>query len=108
MPPRPDDNRDARDARHVFLAWTSEAPEDLDGPWVEAREIAPGLFLLESAESLSVVYHALKWALPQHAQLIVTPVDRTPKSRGMAPGTTSWLRARTRGPRSGSRSRSRS
>ena len=89
MPPPPEP------ARTVYLAWTSEPPEDLDGPWEEARQIAPGLLLLESTETLSVVYHAVKWALPQHASLIVSPVDRTPKSRGMAPGTTSWLRART-------------
>ncbi|KRF12837.1 hypothetical protein [Nocardioides sp. Soil796] len=80
---------------NVYLAWTSEAPEDLAGPWHEARPIAPGLLLLESAETLSVVYHALKWALPQEASLIVSPVHQTPKSRGMAPGTTSWLRSRT-------------
>lgn len=79
----------------VFLAWSSATPEDLIGPWQEARRIAPGLLLLESTESLSAVYHALKWALPNGAALIVSPVDRTPKSRGLAPGTTSWLRART-------------
>jgi hypothetical protein len=61
---------------------------------VEARRIAPGVLLLESPATLSVVYHALKWALPQEASLVVVPVDRAPKSRGMAPGTTSWLRAR--------------
>lgn len=82
----------------VFLAWTSDEPDELDGPWQEALPIAPGLVLLESAETLSVVYHALKWSLPKDASLIVTPVEQTPKSRGMAPGTTSWLRERTRGP----------
>ncbi|NYG57224.1 hypothetical protein BJ980_000147 [Nocardioides daedukensis] len=84
----------------VFLAWTSEPPEDLEGPWQEARPIAPGLLLLESSESLSVVYHALKWALPQDAALIVSLVPHTPKSRGMAPGSTSWLRERTEPPSS--------
>jgi len=79
----------------VYLAWTEREPEDLDGPWVEARAIAPGLLLVESSETLSVVYHAIKWSLPDDAALIVTPVDRTPKSRGMEPGTTSWLRERT-------------
>lgn len=81
----------------VYLAWTSEPPTDLDGPWREARQVAAGLVLLDSPETLSVVYHALKWSLPHAASLIVTPVDRTPKSRGMAPGTTSWLRRRTAG-----------
>lgn len=79
----------------VFLAWTSAPPDDLLGPWQEVREVAPGLLLLESTESLSAVYHALKWSLPDGAALVVVPVDRTPKSRGMAPGTTSWLRSRT-------------
>lgn len=79
----------------VYLAWTAEEPESLDGPWQEARPVAPGLFVIESSESLSVVYHSLKWSLPEEAALIVTPVDRTPKSRGMAPGTTTWLRERT-------------
>ncbi|WP_235734970.1 hypothetical protein [Nocardioides alcanivorans] len=79
----------------VFLAWTSDPPDDLIGPWQEARPIAPGLVLLESSETLSVVYHALKAALPGRADLLVTPVEHTPKSRGMAPGTTEWLRART-------------
>jgi hypothetical protein len=79
----------------VYLAWTEGQPDDLDGPWREIRPIAPGLWLLESTETLSVVYHALKWSLPFEAALIVSPVDRTPKSRGMEPGTTTWLRERT-------------
>ncbi len=82
----------------VYLAWTSEPPADLEGPWIEARQIAPGLLLLDSTESLSVVYHALKWSLPDRSALIVSPVHQTPKSRGMAPGTTAWLRRRTSSP----------
>jgi hypothetical protein len=80
----------------VFLAWVSDEPDQPIGPWSDVRPIAPGLLLLESDESLSAVYHALKWALPETAALIVTPVEQTPKSRGMAPGTTAWLRSRTR------------
>jgi len=79
----------------VFLAWVSEEPEHPSGPWYDVRQIAPGLLLLDSGESLSTVYHALKWALPEDAALIVSPVHQTPKSRGMAPGTTAWLRSRT-------------
>lgn len=79
----------------VYLAWTAADPDTLEGPWMEARQIAPGLLLLESTESLSVVFHAVKWALPDDAALIVTPVPQTPKSRGMEPGTTTWLRDRT-------------
>ncbi|MDZ5661760.1 hypothetical protein SFC79_08300 [Nocardioides sp. S-58] len=79
----------------VYLAWTSDPVQDLEGPWHEARLIAPGLLALESTESLSSVYHAIKWSLPNEASLIVVPLDRMPKSRGMAAGTTQWLRDRT-------------
>jgi hypothetical protein len=86
----------------VYLAWMSLPPEqpavDLVGPWEEAREVAAGLLLLESTESLSTVYHAVKWSLPPEAALVVTPVEHTPKSRGLANGTTAWLRARTSAP----------
>jgi len=82
----------------VYLAWTSEPPADLEGPWREARPIADGLVLLESPESLSVVYHAVKWSLSRSAALVVTRVDHTPKSRGLAAGTTAWLRQRTSAP----------
>jgi hypothetical protein len=79
----------------VYLVWTSHPLTDLAGPWEEAREVADRLTLVDSTESLSAVYHAVKWALPQEAALIVTPVLQAPKSRGVAPGTTAWLRART-------------
>lgn len=85
----------------VYLAWSDAAPEDLIGPWTEAREIERGLVLLESTESLSAVYHALKHALPADTPLFVTPLLSQPKARGMAPGTTSWLRERTRGTSTG-------
>ncbi len=83
----------------AYLAWTAAPPEDLDGPWSEVRAVAPGLLLIDSAEHLSAVYHAVKWSLPDDAALLVVPLHETPKCRGLAPGATSWLRARTR-PRS--------
>ncbi len=79
----------------VYLAWTSEDLPDLEGPWHEARLVAPGLVAVDSTESLSAVYHAIKWSLEGEASLIVVPVHQTPKSRGMAAGTTRWLRERT-------------
>lgn len=86
----------------VYLAWTSDAVQDLEGPWQEARPIAPGLLAVDSTESLSAVYHAIKWSLPHEASLMVVPVDQMPKSRGMAVGTTKWLRDRTPGRPTGS------
>jgi hypothetical protein len=82
----------------VYLAWTAAAPDTLEGPWTDVREAAPGVLLLESDETLSVVYHALKWSLPDGAALLVTAVPCTPKSRGTTPGTTTWLRERTARP----------
>ncbi len=80
----------------VYAAWTSELPEEnLPGPWTEIRVAAPGLLLIESEDTLSRVFHELKWALSEDSPLFVAPVAATPKLRGLAAGTLSWLRART-------------
>ena len=80
----------------VYVAWTPEPPEeDLPGPWTELRVAAPGLLLVESDDTLSRVFHELKWALPEVAPLFVAPLAATPKLRGLAPGTLGWLRSRT-------------
>ena len=80
----------------VYVAWTSEMPEqDLPGPWTELRVAAPGLLLVESTDTLSRVFHELKWALSEDASLLVGPLAATPKLRGLNSGTLSWLRART-------------
>jgi hypothetical protein len=83
----------------VFMAWTSETvPADLPGPWREVHVAAPGLLLVDSDDTLSRVYHELKWALETEAALLVAPVAATPKLRGVAPGTLRWLRQRTSPP----------
>ena len=83
----------------VYVASTPEPPEEnLPGPWRELRVAAPGLLLVESDDTLSRVFHELKWALAEEAPLFVAPVAATPKLRGLEPGTLSWLRARTPGP----------
>ena len=82
----------------VFLAWTSAAvPSDLAGPWEEIRHAAPGLLLILSTESLSRVYHELKWTLPGEASLFVVPLSDRPKLKGLRPGTQTWLRDRLPG-----------
>jgi hypothetical protein len=82
----------------VFLAWTSAAvPRDLAGPWEEIFRATPDLLLVSSTESLSRVYHELKWALPDGASLLVTPLMSRPKLKGLRPGTQTWLRDRLRG-----------
>ncbi len=77
----------------VYLAWTgSRPPADLPGPWEEVRVLTDDLSVITSGESLSRVYHELKWSLPDGTALLVAPVAEVPKLKGMPPGTLSWLR----------------
>lgn len=84
----------------VYVAWTSadlyelDPMRDLAGPWREIVVAAGGLACVDSDDTLSRVYHALKWSLPDGVALIVAPVAELPKAKGLAPGTNSWLRAR--------------
>ena len=79
----------------VFVAWVSAEPEEeLVGPWREVVRPAPGLLLVDSDDTLSRVFHEIKWALPDDAALFVAPLADVPKLRGLTPGTLSWLRAR--------------
>ncbi len=84
----------------VYLAWTSadldalDPARDLAGPWREVVVAAGGLAFVDSDDTLSQVYHALKWSLPDGVALAVTPVADRPKAKGLAPGTNSWLRTR--------------
>ena len=84
----------------IFVAWTSadldriDPSRDLAGPWREVVVAAPGLAFVESDDTLSRVFHALKWSLPEGVALAVLPAAGPAKAKGMAAGTNSWLRAR--------------
>jgi len=84
----------------VYAAWTSadlhqlEPARDLPGPWREVVVAASGLAFVDSDDTLSRVYHQLKWSLPEGVALMVAPVAAVPKATGLAPGTNSWLRGR--------------
>ena len=84
----------------MYVAWTSadlrelDSSGDLAGPWREVVVAAGGLAFVDSDDTLSRVYHALKWSLPEAVALAVAPVADQPKAKGLAPGTSSWLRAR--------------
>ncbi|MBM6404183.1 hypothetical protein JQN72_07990 [Phycicoccus sp. CSK15P-2] len=79
----------------VYLAWTgAPLPGHLPGPWEEVRVLTDDLALVASEDTLSRVYHELKWSLPDGTALLVSPVDRLPKLKGMPAGTQSWLHAR--------------
>jgi hypothetical protein len=75
----------------IFLAWTAaEVPVETLGPWRELWPAAPGLLLVDSDDTLSRVYHELKWSLPDGTALAVVPIDAAPKAKGLAPGTQAW------------------
>ena len=77
----------------LFMAWSSaDLLADTPGPWRSLLPAAPGLTFVDSDETLSRVYHELKWALPENAALSVAAVQGAPKSRRLAPGSHSWLR----------------
>ena len=82
----------------VYVVWSdAPIPEELDGssagPWREVRRVHPHLVLVDSADSLSRVYHAVKWELPDEAGLLAAPVE-LPKLKHLPAGTQTWLRAR--------------
>ena len=88
-------------AMTVYAAWTSADLHAVDlrgsvGPWREVRVAAGQLAFVDSDDTLSAVYHALKWELPDGVALTVAPVADLPKAKGLAAGTNSWLRARFR------------
>jgi hypothetical protein len=74
-----------------------ELDADEDGPWREVFPLRRGLVLIDSEQSRSRVYHALKDALPRDTPLLVAQLDEVPKFKGMAPGALAW--ARDRAPR---------
>lgn len=83
----------------VCLVWLAD-PSNADvvltapGPWREVVEVGPGLLLVATDETLSRVFHEVKWLLPDDGSLLVAPLSERPKARGVAPGTVSWLRER--------------
>jgi hypothetical protein len=90
----------------VCLVWLGDAAVvdavmSARGPWREVVEVAPGLLLVESDDTLSRVYHEVKWLLPDGCPLLVAPLSERPKARGVADGVVSWLRARLPLPRPG-------
>ena len=64
------------------------------GPWREVLAAGPGLVVVETDETVSRVFHEVKWMLPDDAALLVAPVEHRPKARRVNSGTVSWLRDR--------------
>lgn len=79
----------------LYLAYLDghDLGEDLEGPWREVITLRPGLMFVDSDQSRSVVYHALKSELPPGSPLLVAACHEVPKFKGMAAGALSWARA---------------
>jgi hypothetical protein len=83
----------------VCLVWLGDAAQaDVvgasPGPWRRPIEAGSGLLVLETDETVSRVYHELKWLLPDDCALLVAPLESRPKARGVTRGTVRWLRER--------------
>lgn len=70
-----------------------ELAADVAGPWREVRPLRPGLVFVDSDQTRSVVYHALKAELPRDTPLLVAELHEIPKFKGMAPGALAWARS---------------
>ena len=80
----------------LYLAATDgHVVEDLDGgPWLDWFVLCEGLTLIDSVESRSAVYHAVKRRIPEGTALLVAPLADDPKFKGMASGAKAWLEGR--------------
>lgn len=68
----------------------TDAPPDA-ATVADMTELRPGLYLVESAQTRSRLYHAIKRRLTP-TRLLVAPLAEAPKSKGMAAGVQRWLR----------------
>lgn len=59
----------------------------------EVFELVPGLFLIETRQTRSQLYHAVKRRFAPE-RLLVAPLSDAPKFKGMAAGAVKWLRRR--------------
>lgn len=66
------------------------------GPWRELQPLRPGLLLVDSDQTRSIVYHALKDQIPQDTPLLVAACAEVPKFKGMTAGALAWARDRAR------------
>jgi hypothetical protein len=80
-------------ARALYLVHFDAESELANAPPVDAVQLAPGLYLAESSQTRSQVYHAWK-RRHDPKRLLVAPLAGVPKFKGMAPGALAWIRAR--------------
>lgn len=74
----------------------SDQPLDLDvgARFADHAFVWDHTLLVESDESQSKVYHAIKHALPADTPLMIAILDQQPKFNGAKPGLLKWIRER--------------
>lgn len=61
---------------------------------IDGFRLRPGLFLADSDDTQSRLYHDIKRWLGGDRALIVAPLADAPKFKGMADGALKWVRSR--------------
>jgi hypothetical protein len=82
-------------ACQLFLVYVETRTSPHPDPAPDLVALAPGLYLTESAQTRSRLYHALKRRLDP-VRLMVAPLADDPKFKGMHAGALAWLRSRPR------------
>ncbi len=79
----------------VYLAFFDAAGADIEGIETHARtcRLRDGLYLVQSDETRSKIYHRIKRFLAPDAGLLLAPLADAPKFKGMEPGALNWVRA---------------
>ena len=79
----------------VFLAYFDCAGADIEGAETAAPtcRLRDGLYLVQTDETRSKIYHRIKRHLAPDAGLLMAPLADAPKFKGMEPGALKWVRA---------------
>ncbi|MHA7814583.1 MAG: hypothetical protein ACX94C_14455 [Phycisphaerales bacterium] len=67
---------------------------DISAQFPEHHLVWDHAVLIESEQSQSRVYHAIKHALPADTPLMIAILDHQPKFKGAKPGLLKWIRER--------------
>ncbi|MBA2410319.1 MAG: hypothetical protein H0V62_11340 [Gammaproteobacteria bacterium] len=82
--------------KRIFLVYTVDRSDAFDqvARSHEAWEADVGLWFVNSGDSLSRLYHALKRALKPTQTFLVAPLPERPKFKNLSAGSLAWIIAR--------------
>ena len=75
----------------LYLVYLEAPPLRDPSATADMIELMPGLYLVETGQTRSQLYHSLKRRFDP-VRLLVAPMAQAPKFKGMAPGVQKWLR----------------